>query len=46
MRTAYNKKDGYHAFPVAVFAALGAHILLSFVVMRFAEENARWSEAG
>ena len=44
MRTAYNKNDAYRAFAVAVFAALGAQILLSFVFLPFADENGKLSD--
>lgn len=44
MRTVYNKNDAYRAFAVAVFAALGAQILLSFVFLPFADENGNLSD--
>ena len=44
MRTVYNKNDAYRAFAVAVFAALGAQILLSVVFLPFADENGKLSD--
>lgn len=44
MRTVYNKNDAYRAFAVAVFAALGAQILLSFVFLPFADEKGKLSD--